>query len=114
MKRVTKITGAVVAVGAGIAAVAWMVRDRLARPRTAPEPVAPAPFRVAPPVATPDTADDLSVIRGIGPVFSARLATAGIARFDALAAAAPSTVAAAAGVPEGRAREWIDQARLLV
>ncbi|MBI5156717.1 MAG: helix-hairpin-helix domain-containing protein [Acidimicrobiia bacterium] len=115
MKRVTKVTGIVIGVGAAVAAVAWMLRDRIARPPrvAAPQPV-PA-FRVAPPAAPARSdADDLALIRGIGPVFKARLATAGISRFDELAAADAGRLAEVAGVPEGRAAEWIDQARSLV
>jgi hypothetical protein len=33
MKRVTKITGIVVGVGAGVAAVVWMLRDRIVKPQ---------------------------------------------------------------------------------
>ena len=114
MKRVTKITGIVAGVGAGVVAVVWMLRDRIVKPQVAaPEP--PPTFRVTPPPVAPRAdADDLTAIRGIGPVFKARLATAGISRFDELAALEPDRVADLAGVSEGRAREWIDQARSLV
>jgi predicted flap endonuclease-1-like 5' DNA nuclease len=114
MKRVTKISGIVVGVGAGVAAVVWMLRDRIVKPQVAaPEP--PPTFRVTPPPVAPRAdADDLTAIRGIGPVFKARLAGAGISRFDELAALEPDRLAGLAGVPEGRAREWIDQARSLV
>ncbi|OFW63283.1 MAG: hypothetical protein A2135_04630 [Actinobacteria bacterium RBG_16_67_15] len=110
MKRVTKISGIVVGVGAGLAAVVWMLRDRIVKPQAAaPQP--PPAFRVTPPpVAARADADDLTAIRGIGPVFKARLATAGISRFDELAALDPERLAGLAGVPESRAREWIDQA----
>lgn len=115
MKRVTKVTGIVIGVGAAVAAVAWMLRDRIARPRKA-EPPQPVPaFRVAPPSIPARTdADDLALIHGIGPVFKARLATAGISRFDELASAEAGRLAEVAGVPESRAAEWIDQARSLV
>ena len=114
MKRTTKVTGIVIGVGAAVAAIAWMLRDRMAKPQ--PEPEAPAArFRVSPPATAGRTdADDLAAIRGIGPVFKARLAGAGISRFDELAAASPDRLADIAGVPEPRAREWIDQARSLV
>lgn len=114
MKRVTKISGIVVGVGAGLAAVVWMLRDRILKPQTAaPQP--PPTFRVTPPaVASRADADDLSAIRGIGPVFKARLAAAGVSRFDELVALDAERLAGLAGVPESRAREWIDQARSLV
>ena len=115
MKRVTKVTGIVIGVGAAVAAVAWMVRDRIARPQAAPAAPTPAVFRVAPPPGPARTdADDLAAIHGIGPVFKARLAGAGISRFDELAGVTPDRLAEIAGVPESRAREWIDQARSLV
>ncbi len=115
MKRTTKVTGIVVGVGAGIAAVAWMLRDRLIQPARKGAPPTAAAFRVTPPPTRerPD-ADDLSLIRGIGPVFKARLAAAGISRFDELGTISPERIAEIAGVPATRAREWIDQARLLV
>jgi len=115
MKRVTKVTGIVIGVGAAIAAVAWMLRDRLARPQPVAEPQPVPAFRVAPPPAPQRSdADDLALIHGIGPVFKARLATAGISRFDELASAEAGKLAEIAGVPESRASEWIDQARSLV
>ena len=114
MKRITKVSGIVIGLGAAVAAVAWMLRDRIAKQ----QPVAAtpaAPFRVSPPVVTlRGDADDLSAVRGIGPVFKARLAAAGISRFDELAAAAPDRLAKIAGVPLARAEEWVDQARSLV
>ena len=60
--------------------------------------------------------DDLTEIKGIGPVFASRLATAGIGRFAILAAAEPKEVALAAGVREWQNADiddWIAQARVL-
>jgi predicted flap endonuclease-1-like 5' DNA nuclease len=56
---------------------------------------------------------DLTLVRGIGPVFRDRLAAAGILGPTDLAGADPVQVAAAAGVAEGRARDWIEQAAAL-
>lgn len=94
-------------------AALWMLRDRIFRPETSPVTPAEAPaFRVAPPpTATRADADDLSEIKGIGPVFKGRLAAAGISRFDELAAADANAVAEAAGVTEARASDWIALAR---
>ena len=115
MKRVTRVTGIVIGVGAAVAAVAWMLRDRIARQQPAPAAASAPAFRVAPPASPARSdADDLAAIHGIGPVFKARLAAAGISRFDELAAAKADRLAEIAGVPESRAREWIDQARSLV
>lgn len=114
MKRAAKVSGIVIGVGAAVAAVAWMLRDRIAKQQPATATPA-APFRVSPPLVAPrGDADDLSAIRGIGPVFKARLAAAGISRFDELTATAPERLAEIAGVPLARADEWVEQARSLV
>jgi len=55
-------------------------------------------------------ADDLAEVWGIGPVYRARLAEAGITTFARLAAADPDAVVAATGVPPARAADWIAQA----
>ena len=107
---------------AGLVAAAAGLRRRLSAPvplgRAAPappegEPAAPEPApapepRAAPPA--PPAADDLAEVWGIGPVYRGRLAEAGITTFAALAAAPPAAVAAATGVPEERAADWIAQA----
>ena len=59
---------------------------------------------------TPAEADDLAEVSGIGPVYRARLADAGITTFARLAAADPDAVVAATGVPPARAADWIAQA----
>lgn len=98
----------------GIAAVAAVVA-RVRRRLSAPIPVGTPGGETASPVAPPpadalDRIDDLAEVRGIGPVYSARLAAAGMPTFAALAAAEPAVVAAAAGVTEERAADWIAQA----
>ena len=103
---------------AGVAAAAARLQQRLAAPprlgaAPPPEPEAspPTPASTAPPAPpAPSARQDLAEIRGIGPVYRDRLAKAGITRFAALAAARPETVAAATGVPEERAADWIAQA----
>lgn len=72
-----------------------------AKPETAKAPAAAAPAK-----------DDLTDIKGIGPVFARRLAEAGITTFAELAQASPDhlrqvTQATATANPE----EWIAQAR---
>lgn len=116
MRKTTKIGGFLVGVGAGVAAVIWMIRERIMKPETVPVTPEDAPaFRVAPaPVPRRDDADDLSEIKGIGPVYKARLAAAGISRFDELAATPVARLAEVAEVAESRAEEWVDQARALV
>ena len=75
------------------AAIAWLLRDRLV---PAPEEAATEPprYRVTPPPAPPAEPapaaaadDDLEAIKGVGPVYAARLADAGITSFAVLAAA---------------------------
>jgi predicted flap endonuclease-1-like 5' DNA nuclease len=116
MRRSTKIVGILVGIGAGVAAVVWLLRDRLMGPEAMPAaPLHTPAFRVVPASGPRPTAedDDLTRVKGIGPAFRARLASAGITRFADLAAASPGKVAEAAGVTEDRATEWIDQARQL-
>ena len=71
----------------------------------------PSRFRTGPEVvAEVGDGDDLTAITGIGPVYAGRLADGDIASFASLANSTPSAVAAAAGVSENTASEWIDQA----
>lgn len=71
-----------------------------------------APVAATMPLATNGAADDLTIIKGIGPVFAKRLNEAGIATFADLAKASADhlrqvTNASAVADPE----EWIAQAR---
>ena len=96
---------------AAVAAVAARVRERLA----APIPVGTPGGEMAGPATSPradalDRTDNLAEVRGIGPVYRARLAAAGIPTFAALAAADPAAVAEVSGVTEERAADWIAQA----
>lgn len=116
MNRVAKIGGVITGLGAIAVAALWLLKDRITGP--APAPVAPsdAPrFRVAPPppVQAPAAADDLSAVKGIGPVFKARLATAGITTFAGLAAADPEVVAEYIGASHSQVEDWISQAAAL-
>lgn len=116
MRRITKLGGFLVGIGAGAAAIIWMVKDRLLGPEAAPVTVETAPaFRVAPgPPQVPEAgSDDLTAVKGIGPVYRARLEEAGISSFDRLASSSSDDVSAAAGVDPERAADWIDQAHNL-
>lgn len=117
MRRLTKIGSALVGIGAGAAAVAWLIKDRLLGPETKPMQPGEAPaFRVAPsdaPSGPVTGADDLSEVKGIGPVYRARLEQAGITGFAALVDAGAERVATAAQVTEERATDWITQAASL-
>ncbi len=113
MRRITKLGSYIVGIGAGAAAVVWLVKDRLLGPETAPVHAEDAPaFRVAPgPPSRPSASDDdLSEVKGIGPVYRARLEHAGITSFSALALATTTEIAAAAEIPADKAEDWIKQA----
>jgi predicted flap endonuclease-1-like 5' DNA nuclease len=116
MRRTTKVSGYLVGIGAGAAAVIWLIKDRLLGPETTPVTPQSAPaFRVSPgpPQALQATDDDLSLVKGIGPVYRARLEEAGIRTFAGLTAAAAAAVAEAAQVAEEKAVDWITQASRL-
>lgn len=116
MKRLTRLGGVVVGAGAAVVAVIWLLKDRITGPPQIPIDE-PPPFRVAPPDAhrapagTPS--DDLSAVKGIGPVYQARLAGAGITTFAGLAAGEAATIAEVTGASESRAANWIEQAAAL-
>ena len=84
-----------------------------APPAPAVSPKPPKAAKAATP-AKPVTPDDLTAIKGIGPVFAKRLNEAGITTFAGLAAASADqlqemTKATATAKPE----EWIAQARTM-
>ena len=108
---------------AGIAALIWAMRDRfisLALPR---EPQPPTfrhredhpnvPHRPHPEDSAapgPDS-DDLTAIKGIGPVYAAKLTEMGIESFAALANASSAAIADRLDTAESRTASWIDQAK---
>jgi predicted flap endonuclease-1-like 5' DNA nuclease len=102
-KQVLRVGGVVIGLGATV----WALRDKLL---PAPEiPDGPPPrFRTAP--ADPVAADDLTEVKGIGPVYAQRLVDAGITSFAMLANADVDAVAGAGNVSESRAASWIGQA----
>lgn len=109
MKRIARTGGIVVGVLAAIAGLLLLLKDRISGPPRIPLDE-PSPFRAPPPAEEPVAADDLSEIKGIGPVYRSRLDEAGITGFAALAAAAPNLIADRAGVSERMAAGWIAQA----
>ncbi len=101
-------------------AVAWWLRERLVPPPQLPEEH-PPPFRSAPHAHTPEDpdpvppdSDDLSIIRGIGPVYRERLADAAVTTFEQLAGADTVTLAEAVDVAAAQVEDWQEQARALV
>uniref|UniRef100_A0A540VKI4 DUF4332 domain-containing protein n=2 Tax=Litorilinea aerophila TaxID=1204385 RepID=A0A540VKI4_9CHLR len=124
----------VASAGAGAVLLPWLRRGRSAlqqapapRPstgpaegpaQTSPPPAEPPATPVAPVVETPvapAAADDLTRIRGIGPVFAARLQEAGVRTFADLAGLTPEAVAEIIGWPVQRVlnSDLIGQARSL-
>lgn len=61
----------------------------------------------------PAGGDDLTEVRGIGPVYRHRLAELGITTFAGLAAADIATVAAEIDVAESQVTDWVEQAHEL-
>ncbi len=107
MKRILRIFGVLAGLGTAI----WLLRDRfvsLALPR---EPEPPA-FRVAP-HTPPPPAEDLTVVKGIGPVYEARLHEAGVSSLRDLASRDPEDLATRLGVPAARVAKWIEEASFL-
>jgi predicted flap endonuclease-1-like 5' DNA nuclease len=94
------------------AIVLWLTRERLLPAPRVPEGP-PARFRSTPPEPRPEEPqpDDLTVIKGIGPVYAASLVELGITTFGALAAADPDQLAAQLATTVTRVSGWIDQAR---
>jgi hypothetical protein len=101
----------------GLGTVIWVMRDRfisLALPR---EPEPPT-FRVAPhppqPIEEkPIQADDLTVIKGVGPVYAARLVDCGVTSLTDLSVANAEALATAIEVPVARVTDWIAEAAFL-
>ena len=104
LKQFLRIGGVVVGLGAAV----WALRDKLLPAPAIPDEPPPR-FRTggASPVAA---ADDLTEVKGIGPVYAERLVEAGITTFAQLADADVAAVAGAAGVSESKAEGWLEQA----
>ena len=114
MKRLARIGGMVMGIGAGIIAGLWLLKDKITGPpQTTVAPDEAPKFRVAPPAPEAPVAaqpDDLTEVKGIGPVFSARLAEAGITTFAGLAAADAAAIAETIGARDSQVEDWIGQA----
>lgn len=106
VRNIVRVTGIAVGVGAAI----WAMRDKLLpQPAIPDEP--PPRFRTGSGQTGASEGDDLTGIKGIGPVYAGRLADQGVTSYAALSGADPTAVAIAAGVPESTAEEWIAQAK---
>lgn len=102
LKQVLRIGGVMVGLGAAI----WALRDRLL---PAPEiPDGPPPrFRTGDTSTT--QSEDLTAVKGIGPVYAERLAEAGITSFAELVDSDAAALSEAAGVSESTATSWMEQ-----
>ena len=113
MKKLLRFFGVL----AGLGTVIWVMRDRfisLALPR---EPEPPA-FRVAPHPPPPiedesSQDDDLTIIKGVGPAYAARLEDAGITSLAGLRGADAEALANLINVPADRIGGWIEEASFL-
>jgi predicted flap endonuclease-1-like 5' DNA nuclease len=108
-KNLIRIAGVV----AGLGAAVWAMRDRLLPAPEIPEGPPPRFREASRPAATPAEPNDLTIIKGIGPVTSLKLADAGIVTLGRLADADAATVASATGTNEAAAKAWIDAAKSL-
>lgn len=98
-KNLLRVAGVV----AGLGAAAWALRDRmLPTPETQEGP--PPKFR------TGGGSDDLTLIKGVGPVYRDRLTEFGVHSFAELAQATAPDIAEAAGVSESIAQGWVQAA----
>jgi predicted flap endonuclease-1-like 5' DNA nuclease len=90
------------------ATIVWLTREHLLpTPHVTHEP--PPHYRSTPP--PPDeAADDLTAIKGIGPVYASRLDERGVHSFRALANADAATLATSLGISPNVAADWIAQA----
>ncbi len=98
-KNLLRVAGVV----AGLGAAAWALRDKMLPPPEVQEGPPPN-FR------TGGGADDLTLIKGIGPVYRDRLTGVGVHSFFDLAEASASEIAEAAGVSESIAHGWMQAA----
>jgi len=107
LKNVLRIGGVIVGLGAAV----WALRDKLLPAPEVPEGPPPR-FRTGGTVATGP--NDLTAVKGIGPVYAERLAAAGVTSFSGLASADVAAITDAAGVSESTAAAWMEQAATLL
>ena len=111
-KNLIRIAGVVVGLGAAV----WALRDQLL-PAPEVHPEDPPAFRE--PASDGDVsgdapADDLTVIKGIGPVTADKLGDAGITSIEQLAAADPDALAESVGSSPKSVARWVEEAASLV
>lgn len=106
LKQFLRIGGVVVGLGAAV----WALRDKLLPAPAIPEGPPPR-FRTGDNSAA--SSDELTDVKGIGPVYAERLVDAGITSFSELSAADAAAISEAAGVSESTAVTWMEQAASL-
>ena len=89
------------------AVVVWLTRERLLPTPRVTDDARPQ-YRSTPPPPEPD---DLTEIKGIGPVYAGRLGDAGIRSFRGLSESDATTVAGTVGTTEAVVNDWIAQAK---
>ena len=103
LKQVLRIGGVVIGLGAAV----WALRDKLLPAPQIPDGPPPR-FRSAD--TSVASTDDLTAVKGIGPVYAERLVEADITTFAELIDAGVAAVSEAAGVSESTAVSWMEQA----
>jgi hypothetical protein len=99
-----------------VAAVLWLLRDKIVPPPQPPVAHPPA-FRNQPqPAAVAPTepqraGDDMAEVKGIGPVYKDRLSEMGITTFAELAVADAAAISERLEVAGDQVDDWINQAR---
>lgn len=108
LKQVLRIGGVVIGLGAAV----WALRDKLLPAPEVPEGPPPRFRTGTTTVGAAESAgdDDLTEVKGIGPVYAERLTDAGVTTFAELAEADATAIAGAAGVSESVAASWMEQA----
>ena len=107
-KNLIRVVGVVV----GLAAAAWALRDQLL-PTPEIHHEEPPPFRQSGDDEGDAGSDDLTTIKGIGPVTAEKLQEAGITSFDELASADAEELGGAIGSSEATVARWITAAASL-
>ena len=92
---------------AALCVIVWLTREHLLpTPHVSHEP--PPHYRSTPPPPEPD---DLTAVKGIGPVYANKLHATGVTTFRALAEANPQVLAEELGVAADMVSGWIGQAQ---
>ena len=90
-------------------AIVWLTREHLLpTPHVSHEP---APRYRSTPPAPQAAPDDLTAIKGIGPVYAGKLADIGIKSFRGLSGITPDVVADELGTSPETVADWVAQAR---